>query len=122
MGELWHRFGYVGIRRTPIHWSWGLPMRWATRLWTGEDISTFRPEALIARIHPRPVFVIHGERDNAACTVADARRLYRAAGEPKELWIVSGAPHCGAHALVPHEYEARVLQFLDRALSALDTP
>lgn len=118
MAELWDRFGYVGVRGTPIHWSWGLPMRWATWLWTGERIAAFRPEDLIGDISPRPVLVIHGENDNAACTVSDARRLHAAAGEPKELWIVPQAGHCSAHALQPEEYERRVLAFFEEALAA----
>jgi fermentation-respiration switch protein FrsA (DUF1100 family) len=117
MGELWMRFGYVGIRGTSLHWSWGLPLRWMTRLWTGYPVATFKPEALIGRISPRSVLIIHGENDNAACTVADARRLYRAARDPKELWIVPGAGHCSAYATVPEEYEQRVLAFFERALS-----
>jgi fermentation-respiration switch protein FrsA (DUF1100 family) len=117
MGELWTRFGYVGIRGTSIEWSWGVPLRWATWLWTGQRIATFKPEALISHISPRPVLIIHGEQDNAACTVADARRLYQAAGQPKSLWIVAGAGHCGAHSVVPQAYEARVIRFFDQALA-----
>ncbi len=117
MGELWTRFGYVGIRGTSIEWSWGVPLRWATWLWTGQRIATFKPEALISRISPRPVLIIHGEQDNAACTVADARRLYQAAGEPKSLWIVADAGHCGAHSVAPQAYEARIIRFFDRAFA-----
>ena len=91
-------------------------MRWATRLWTGYPVACFRPEALIGDVSPRPVLIIHGEQDNAATTVADARRLYEAAHEPKELWIVDGGGHCSSHALFPEAYETRVLWFLDRAL------
>jgi fermentation-respiration switch protein FrsA (DUF1100 family) len=116
LGELWDRFGYVGIRGTSIHWSWGAPMRWATWLWTGEWIASYQPEALIQWIAPRPVFIIHGQEDNAACTVADARRLYSAASEPKTLWIVPDAGHCNAHLIRPDEYEKRVLRFFDQAL------
>lgn len=116
MRELWGRFGYTGIRNTPIHWSWGLPMRWATWLWTGQTGASFKPEALIGRISPRPTLIIHGEHDNAACTVADAHRLYQAAQEPKELWIVPGAGHCSAHSTWPQEYEERVTRFFDQAL------
>jgi fermentation-respiration switch protein FrsA (DUF1100 family) len=86
------------------------------RAWTGYPVAQFRPEALIGDISPRPVLVIHGEQDNAATTVADAHRLFAAAGEPKELWIVSGAGHCSANALFPEAYETRVLGFFDRAL------
>jgi fermentation-respiration switch protein FrsA (DUF1100 family) len=118
LGELWDRFGYVGIRGTSIHWSWGTPMRLATWLWTGEWIASYRPEALIQRIAPRPVFIIHGQEDNAACTVADARRLYDAAAEPKSLWVVPGAGHCNAHLIRLEEYEERVQGFFDQALRA----
>jgi fermentation-respiration switch protein FrsA (DUF1100 family) len=116
MGELWTRFGYVGIKGTSIHWSWGGVMRGATRLWTGYPVASFKPEALISQISPRPVLIVHGEHDNGATTVADARRLFVAAGDPKELWIVPGAGHCSAHALFPEEYEQRVLAFFDRTL------
>lgn len=116
-GELWSRFGYVGIRGTSIHWSWGAPLRWATWLWTGHWPPAFKPEALVGRIAPRPLLLIHGELDNAACTVADARRLYQAAGEPKELWIAPGAGHCSAHSTLPEAYERRILDFLGRALT-----
>jgi dipeptidyl aminopeptidase/acylaminoacyl peptidase len=114
--ELWHRFGYMGIRGTPIHWSWGRPLRWGVWLWTGENVAAFKPQNLIGRISPRSVFVIHSEHDNEATTVADAHRLYEAAREPKELWIVPGAGHCSAHYYQTEEYEARVTQFFDRSL------
>ena len=117
MGELWTRFGHTGIRGTSIQWSWGTPLRWATWLWTGQRVGAFRPVALIGRISPRPILIIHGEQDNAACTVADAQRLYQAAGEPKSLWIVAGAGHCGAHAVAPQAYEARVIEFFDQAFA-----
>jgi len=113
MGELWDRFAYIGIRDTPLRWRWGGPLRWATWLWTGERVATFKPEALIAHIAPRPVLIIHGARDNAACTVGDAERLFRAAHEPKELWIVPGAGHCAAHAMAGQAYEERILGFLE---------
>jgi fermentation-respiration switch protein FrsA (DUF1100 family) len=116
MGELWTRFGYVGIRGTSVHWSWGGLRRLATWLWTGYPVARFKPEELIGQISPRAVLIIHGAKDNAATTVSDAHRLYAAAKEPKELWIVSAAGHCSAHALFPAAYEERVLDFFDRAL------
>jgi fermentation-respiration switch protein FrsA (DUF1100 family) len=121
IGELWTRFGYVGIKKTSIHWSWGGLMRLATWLWTGYRVASFAPEALIGDISPRPVLIIHGEHDNGATTVADAHRLYAAARDPKELWIVAEAGHCSAHALFPEMYEERVLQFFDRALQSQES-
>jgi hypothetical protein len=43
------------------------------------------PERLLAGIHV-PVFIIHGTAD-ILTNVEHAQRLYRAANEPKELWI-----------------------------------
>jgi alpha-beta hydrolase superfamily lysophospholipase len=117
MGELWSRFGYVGVRGTPLQGSWGIPLRWATWLWTGQRIAAFKPETLIGHISPRPILIVHGEQDNAACTVGDARRLYQAAGEPKSLWIVAGAGHCSAHSVASQAYEARMISFFDQALA-----
>ena len=117
LGELWNRFGYVSVRGTRIHWSWGPGLRLATWLWTGEWVAAFKPVALVGRIQPRPVLIIHGEHDNAACTVADAHRLYQAAGEPRDLWIVSGAGHCDAHYYAQQQYEQRVLDFMRVALA-----
>jgi fermentation-respiration switch protein FrsA (DUF1100 family) len=114
--ELYRRFGYVGIRGTSIEWSLGALRRAAARLWTGYPVETFRPVELIAGISPRPVLLIHGEYDNGSTTVGDARRLYQAAGAPKELWIVPGGGHCDAHARYPEAYEERVRAFFDKGL------
>ena len=117
LGQVWERFGRVSIRGTSLSWSWGAPMRWAAWMWTRERPSAYAPLRLIGQISPCPLLLIHGELDNGACTVADARRLYAAAGEPKELWIVPGAGHCNAHALRSEDYEARVNAFFARALA-----
>jgi alpha-beta hydrolase superfamily lysophospholipase len=122
MDELWTRFGYRGLRVPSghplawVHWSWGGLMRAATWLWTGYPVWTFKPVEVVGGISPRPVLLIHGEHDNGATTVADALRLYEAAGEPKELWIVPGAGHSNAHVLVSEEYEERVRGFFDEVL------
>jgi dipeptidyl aminopeptidase/acylaminoacyl peptidase len=116
MSELWDRFGYGGIRNTSIHWTWGPLLRLTAWMWTGEKVGAFKPEAMIGQISPRPVFIIHSEHDNGACTVSDAQRLYAAANEPKELWIVPGAGHCSAHYYQTEEYERRILAFFDQWL------
>jgi len=117
LGQVWERFGRVSIPGMSLSWSWGAPMRWAAWLWTGERPSAFAPVRLIGQISPRPLLLIHGESDNGSCTVADAQRLYAAAGEPKELWIVPGAGHCNAHGLQTEAYQARVTAFFARALA-----
>lgn len=44
------------------------------------------------KISPRPLLIVHGDQD-ATVNVEDAYQLYRAADEPKELAIISGANH-----------------------------
>jgi alpha-beta hydrolase superfamily lysophospholipase len=118
LGDVVRGMGTVWVRGSNQSFSWGQPMLWAAWLWTGQDLDSYEPVALISRISPRPVLLIHGELDNGACTVANAQALYAAAGEPKMLWIVPGAGHCGAHWTAPAGYEERVLATFERLLSA----
>ncbi|HEY7281212.1 MAG TPA: alpha/beta hydrolase, partial [Actinomycetota bacterium] len=50
------------------------------------------PEDVIGRIAPEPVLIIHG-RDDHYFDEEEAWRLYRAAGEPKALWLASRFGH-----------------------------
>lgn len=72
----------------------------------------------IARIAPRPVMIMHGAADHAV-PVAEAQRLYRAAREPKELWIVPGADHRKIEDVVPQEYQERIVAFFDRVFNQI---
>jgi alpha-beta hydrolase superfamily lysophospholipase len=78
--------------------------------------SALRPVEAIARVQV-PVLVVAGG-DDARTTPGDAARLFAAAREPKELWVVPGAGHADFHRAAPAEYEARVLAFLSRAFAA----
>lgn len=82
----------------------------------GYAFEALRPVDVVGRIAPRPLLIVHGANDQL--TPADhAHRLYAAAGEPKELWVVAGAPHAGAYFADRQAYVARVAAFLDRALA-----
>jgi len=118
LGDVVRRMGTVWVRGSNLSFSWGQPMLWAAWLWTGQNLDAYEPVALISRISPRPVLLIHGELDNGACTVANARALYAAAGEPTTLWIVPGAGHCEAHQIASIEYEERVLATFRQLLPA----
>jgi hypothetical protein len=69
---------------------------------------------LVDDISPRALMLIRGLEGQPA--EALNRAFYNAAGEPKELWEVPAAGHTAALATQPHEYERRVIGFLDRAL------
>lgn len=89
-------------------------------IWFGErearlNIRAVRPIDDIPHISPRAVMLIHGEMD-ALIPVRNAHRLYHAAREPKELYIIPQAGHVGLMQAEPREYERRVTEFLRRAL------
>ncbi len=81
----------------------------------GGRLEDARPSDEIARIAPRPVFLIHSADDqNATTPLAGARRLFSAAGDPKEIWIAPSGGHAGALAAQRDEYVRRVIAFLRR--------
>ena len=82
---------------------------------TGLDTSLVRPVDDVTQISPRPVLLIHGLSDTVI-PPENARRLYRAAGEPKSLWLPEGVGHGTSARQQPAEFEARVVTFFDAAL------
>ena len=82
----------------------------------GGSIARADPLRNIGRVAPRAILLIHGARDPYV-PMDSIRRLYRAAGGPKELWVVPEASHREAATLRPHEYWTRVLAFFADWLS-----
>ena len=81
----------------------------------GYRFAAVRPIDVVARISPRPLLFIHGMNDSLI-PVEHTLRLYEAAGEPKELWLVDGARHVGAYFHDRTAYVRRVAEFVERAL------
>jgi uncharacterized protein len=79
----------------------------------GAPLASVAPVEAIARISPRPVLIIHGMRDRLT-DVEDAHALYRACGEPKELWIIEQAGHARTRRMGTEEYDRRVIGFFKR--------
>jgi fermentation-respiration switch protein FrsA (DUF1100 family) len=69
----------------------------------------------VAKISPRPVLFIHGDRDTIV-PIEMSRKLYAAAREPKSLWIIEGAGHLQCRAKAGATYETRVGDFFTEAL------
>jgi fermentation-respiration switch protein FrsA (DUF1100 family) len=88
---------------------------WLGERETGLDIRLMRPIDDVGQIAPRPVLFVQGARDTAV-PIENGRRLYEAAGEPKELYVVAEAGHGGYLRIAPDEFERRVVGFLDRYL------
>jgi uncharacterized protein len=78
-------------------------------------VDAISPISVIATIAPKPVLIIAGEGDKII-PADNGRKLFAAAGEPKELWIIPGADHGGTLAAAGGEYEKRVGEFFDRNL------
>jgi len=79
------------------------------------DARKIAPERVIAALSPTPVFIIAGDGDELI-PVENGKRLYAAAREPKELWIIPNAMHGATLAAAGPEYEKRVGEFFDRNL------
>ena len=71
----------------------------------------------VARIAPRGLLLI-APRGDALISWRQSLRLFHAAAQPKELWVVQGAEHATARWTAGAAYEERVLAFLERHLDA----
>jgi dipeptidyl aminopeptidase/acylaminoacyl peptidase len=92
------------------------PATWVLRR-AGVDFDAVRPIDVIAKIHPRALFMIIGV-DDADTPTWVAERIFAAAGEPKSLWEIPGVKHGGYVQAEPVEYERRVVAFFESALLA----
>jgi pimeloyl-ACP methyl ester carboxylesterase len=99
----WYYRGTVPMRR--VHWAVERRAgRWVTRVWlktrvaaAGWDPVPMPPAEAAALIAPTPFLVVHGDRD-VYFPVEHAYRLFAAAGEPKQLWVVPGFGHAESGA------------------------
>jgi uncharacterized protein len=80
----------------------------------GVPVGQFDPVAEIGRISPRPIFLIHGERDRRIPR-RELYALWKAAKSPKKLWIVRGADHGDTWMIAKEEYERRLVKFFEGA-------
>lgn len=78
------------------------------------DVDSARDLAAVA---PRPVLIIHTQDDHLF-PVHHAHKMFNAAGEPKELWIIEDFGHGDPAVARESEYRARVLSFFNRAFGA----
>jgi pimeloyl-ACP methyl ester carboxylesterase len=74
-----------------------------------------QPVREVAAIAPRPLLIIYGTEDRIS-PVEQGYAVYAAARQPKELWVVPGAEHCGAYFMVRRGYAERVIGFFTQHL------
>ena len=84
---------------------------------SGVRLDAVRPVEDIARISPRPVFLIQGMGDGMV-PLDSAQRLYEAAGEPRQVWEEKDVPHLNMYAFYKTRYTKRVIKFFDEYLLA----
>ena len=75
----------------------------------------YSPKYNVPHIAPRPIFIIHGRYDNLV-PAAQAKLLYKNAGEPKEVWLVPGAKHNKCAEVGGFEYKQRLGDFFRKYL------
>lgn len=81
------------------------------------DVDTVAPARVIHEVSA-PVFIIAADGDQLV-PAESGRKLYSAAREPKELWIIPGAEHGASLASAGSRYEKRVGAFFDRHLKQI---
>jgi fermentation-respiration switch protein FrsA (DUF1100 family) len=95
------------------------PVYWMTDylLWrrAGYHFNQVEPIREIDKITPRPILIIQGGKDTIV-NPQDATLLYKAAQEPKELWLLPNADHCGAYFDDRPAYVKKVTEFFDAHL------
>ncbi len=101
----------------PIFWRF---LRWSMMHFARREFRCRFPSVrkAIARMTPRPILFIHGERDSYL-PVEQSRRLYALAGQPKLLWVAPDARHNQAVIRHPKFYARLTTAFFDRHLAGL---
>jgi dipeptidyl aminopeptidase/acylaminoacyl peptidase len=94
-------------------WLFARPVIAFAQLFTGAHVTDVKPVECIGAIAPRPVLLIHGY-DDGLVHAANSEQLYRAAGEPKELWLIPECDHVQCRVVAGEEYYRRVDAFFHR--------
>ena len=87
---------------------------WAERQFGGRA-SDLAATKTIHQISPRPVFLLQGGAD-VVVSPESGRKLFEAAGDPKEMWWEPDVGHAQFLKQKPVEFEKRVTGFLDKNL------
>ncbi len=75
------------------------------------DLGKASPRAAVAATDT-PLLLIHGASD-AETPPSHSFAIRDADPEDTELWVVPGAPHCGAWSQAPEEFERRVIEWIE---------
>lgn len=109
---------FIYENHPPIFWRF---LRWSMFHFARREFRCRLPSVrkALAKMTPRPMLFIHGERDSYL-PVEQSRRLYALAGQPKVLWIAPGARHNQAVIRHPDFYAELTTAFFDEHLAESD--
>jgi fermentation-respiration switch protein FrsA (DUF1100 family) len=97
---------------------WSSPLTpllsWQLKPRLGIGPEALRPIDHIGSINSPKLLIVGAEDQHT--TLAESRRMFEAAREPKELWVVNGAKHVDLYPLNKKEYEQHVVSFFGRYL------
>lgn len=99
------RLGTVGEWLAPLFYE-QIPLR------LGVQLDRLKPSDAIRKIRS-PVLIMNGTHDKRT-TIADAKRLFDNAPEPKVFVEVKGAAHVNLYNYNPNQYKQVVLRFLNK--------
>jgi fermentation-respiration switch protein FrsA (DUF1100 family) len=91
-------------------------LSWQFKPRLGINTEALRPIDHIGIIRS-PKLLIAGAEDQHT-TLEESRRMFAAANEPKELWVVNGAKHIDLYPVAKKEYEQHVLSFFGKHLAS----
>jgi fermentation-respiration switch protein FrsA (DUF1100 family) len=114
----WYYRGTERMRR--VHWIAERRLgRFVSRHWLQTRISPagwklipVPPAEAAAKIAPVPLLIVHGDQD-LYFPPEHARQLYKAAREPKELWLLPGMGH--AESACDQDLVDRIAHWIDQA-------
>jgi len=109
---------FVYENHPPAFWRF---LRWLVFIFVHRQFNCYYPSVKKALQHmmPRPMFMIHGQRDSYIST-EQAEYLLSLLKEPKDIWIVPGAKHNQAVIVAPDEYTEKTVTFFKRYLAGID--
>ena len=93
--------------------------KWMLERRLGGSLDSVQAVDVVGKLSPRSLLIIANERD-AVVGSDESLRVFDAAGEPKQLWIVPEANHACGWQAEPQEYERRVVAFLRESLGVAE--
>ena len=89
-------------------------LSWQLKPRLGIDAEVLRPIDHIGKIKPPKLLIVGAEDQHT--TLEESRRMFDAASETKELWVVNGAKHVDLYPVARKEYEQHVVGFFGKYL------